>query len=84
MQKLIYGFPVTQQYKYLGVIIDDKLNFNAEIARRKFTKKALAPKHWILQHNRLTEAAKMQLWYALFRAKWFYGAQVLAIVNPKC
>ena len=34
-RKMIYGFPATQEYKYLGVIINQKLNFKEDLIKRR-------------------------------------------------
>jgi hypothetical protein len=40
MEELYAGYPVKRKYKYLGIVIDDRLNFKSHIEslERKITK----------------------------------------------
>ena len=44
----IGGIPIVQSYKYLGVIFDDSLNFEEEIATRNKKLKKLGDSKWLL------------------------------------
>ena len=72
--KFIEGYPVKRSYKYLGVLLDDQVNFLPELEKRKQAKKAIEPKARLLRSPFLSNAAKLQLWYALLRSKWWYAS----------
>ena len=42
------GIPIKKEYKYLGVIFDDKLKFYKEVDRRRALEKKRVSKAWIL------------------------------------
>ena len=58
----IGGIPVVNNYKYLGVIFDDSLNFKEEIKTRNKKLKKLGDSKWLLYSNKFSQQSKLHIW----------------------
>ena len=75
--KMLGGYPVVNQYKYLGVTIDCTGKFEIMGQEKKQLFGKLEKKKWILSKSSLAGSARTQLWQSLFRTSWQYGLDVL-------
>ena len=75
------GYPWATSYKYLGIMIDDRLNLCDDLDKRKKKSECLKRQLWLIQHQKLSGNAKLQIWHSLHRAKWSYGSEILASLS---
>ena len=77
------GYPFVDAYKYLGILIDTRLNFGPVRASRNEIRKNLRTKEWVLRKKQLSGRARLQLWHSLFHAKYAYAHELLSCVHRK-
>lgn len=66
------GYPIVQEYKYLGVLIDDCVTLKLEKKIKKELEKKLEKSTWILNSQKLNPSSRYQLWRTLFASKLWY------------
>ena len=77
------GIPVVQSYKYLGVLIDDSLQF--DIATKKLKAKEKEMKYQVKMSwaNEMPGKARYIIWQALIHSRFAYSMDLLMNYSPK-
>ena len=81
--KEVEGVKVTSSSKYLGMHLDDCLNFEVELGAKQEMFDRLKKAHWIIRGNKLTSSTKYHVWLAIFKSKIWYQALILAHKSAK-
>ena len=74
---------MVSEYKYLGVVLDDRLNLEPNKAYKQTKYNELKRKEWILRKSSLNGNAKLQIWKSLFLSKWNYAMDLLSTHSEK-
>jgi hypothetical protein len=70
-------------YKYLGLEIDQDLQFKEELIRRKKIEADGKKKQWIFSNPKLSDQARYEVWQSLFKSKASYAAELLCFESKK-
>ena len=61
-EKKMFGFPVTQSYRYLGVELEDDGTFQIEKCLRNEKRKKMKRLNWIMNGKCMNEETRYQVW----------------------
>lgn len=79
----IQGYPLKQEYKYLGIQIQEDLKLKADVEKRKQQEQSLKKQMWLIKNFTYNNRTKYHLWQTLFKSKLWYQTINLSIRFPE-
>ena len=70
------GYPIVDEYKYLGVLIDSSLSLQLEVVRKKRMETQLLVQKRRMAYMKLDQDARYHIWQALFKSRCWYSIVV--------
>ena len=73
IQRSYRGYPLVDQYKYLGVLIDNCLNLQMEVQKKKQIERQLVTQQRRMAYMKLDQPSRYHVWQALFKSRTWYS-----------
>ena len=83
MSREYRNYPMVDEYKYLGVMIDNCLNLKSEMHKKKQMEISLKSSMNRLSYTKLDKAAKYHVWQALFKSRVWYSIILTTRLNAQ-